>query len=582
MRASGVLLPVSSLPGKYGIGRFSAEAYAFVDFLHAAGQQYWQVLPICPTGYGDSPYQSFSTFAGNPYFIDLEELVREGLLTEEELAAADFGPDPGRVDYGRQYIETNRLLDLAAARGLRKLEPSGGASASCGDGAERDRFGREKTEYEAFRSRNAHWLEDYALFTACKKAFGGKSFSEWDEDIKRRRPEAVQRCTQELAGEISKCCYLQFLCDRQWMRLKAYANEKGIRIIGDIPIYVSPDSADFWAHPELFQVNADGEPSAVAGCPPDGFSADGQFWGNPLYDWERHRQTGYAWWIRRLERCRELYDVIRIDHFRGFDEYYSIPAGETTAVNGSWKKGPGAELFRAVRQAIGETPIIAEDLGYITDSVRQLVADCGFPNMKVLEFAFDSRDSSSRELYLPHNYDRNCVVYTGTHDNETLCGWLGSILPEELRQVREYLGCEEDAGEALVLDPGAAGTAKTCGTEPGPDTDEDRGADPDVPQHCVELKELDSEWMNAWRDKCKKRPPRDAQKLTEQMIRLAQSSVADLCVIPMQDWLGLDNTARMNRPNTMGGNWQWRMRKEDCTEELAARMREIAWTYGRM
>ena len=579
MRASGVLLPISSLPGKYGIGRFSAEAYAFVDFLHAAGQRYWQVLPVCPTGYGDSPYQSFSTFAGNPYFIDPEALVRDGLLTEEELASADFGSDPGRVDYGRQYIETNRLLDLAAERGLGRLaaadketEISGNpekVSVCPGGEAARDCDVRERDFPESaacaeFRRRNAYWLEDYALFTACKKAFGGKSFTEWDEDIRRRAPRALERYRQELSDEISKCCYLQFLFDRQWMRLKACANEKGIRIIGDIPIYVAPDSADFWAHPELFQVNADGGPSAVAGCPPDGFSADGQFWGNPLYDWVYHRETGYAWWISRLTRCRELYDVIRIDHFRGFDEYYSIPAGETTAVHGSWKKGPGAELFRAAREAIGETPIIAEDLGYITDSVRQLVKDCGFPNMKVLEFAFDSRDSSSRELYLPHNYEENCVVYTGTHDNETLLGWLGSILPEELQQVREYLGCTEE--ESAAADPAAGEACSTHG---------------EVPQRCTALKEIDSEWMDAWKRAYRNAPPHDAEKLTDRLIRLAQASVADLCVIPMQDWLGLDNTARMNRPNTMGGNWQWRMQAGDCSEKLAERMRKMARMYGR-
>ena len=502
MRASGILLPIFSLPGRYGIGRFSAEAYAFADFLQAAGQRYWQILPIGPTGYGDSPYQSFSTFAINPYFADLEELVRQGLLTAEELAAADFGGDTGNIDYGRLYTENSRLLDLAAGRAIRHAEPYGHSHDSA---------------FRQFREENAHWLEDYALFTAVKAAFQGRSFPEWDEDIRRREPAAMQKWSGILREEIEKCCWIQYECARQWFALKAGINKKGIQIIGDIPIYVSPDSADFWACPELFQTAADGSPAAVAGCPPDGFSADGQFWGNPLYDWARHQGDGYRWWIRRLSHCRRLYDVIRIDHFRGFDEYYAIPAGERTAAHGRWEKGPGLDLFRAVQEALGEIPIIAEDLGYMTDSVRQLVRETGFPNMKVLEFAFDSRDSSSRDLYLPYNYTPNCVVYTGTHDNETICGWLDSILPEEKQQVQDYLGC----------------------------------------------------------------PSADRQILTREMIRLAQSSAANLCVIPMQDWLGLDNHARINTPNTMGANWGWRMPAEACTPALAERIRKISGMYGR-
>lgn len=495
MRASGVLLPVFSLPGRYGIGRFSAEAYAFTDFLREAGQSFWQILPICPTGYGDSPYQSFSTFAGNPYFIDPEELVREELLTEEELSSADFGGDPGRVDYQKQFIENNRILHLAAARGIR----------------------RNEEEFRLYAEKNAFWLDDFAIFTACKAAFGGKSLTKWEDAIRLRDPQTLRSWSEKLREETDRHRYLQYVFDRQWTRLKTYANERGIRIIGDIPIYASADSADYWAHPELFQTDENRMPSAVAGCPPDGFSADGQYWGNPLYDWESQRENRFWWWTLRLARCRELYDVIRIDHFRGFDEYYSIPAGETTAVHGSWKKGPGMDLIQAVRASIGKSPIIAEDLGYITDTVRVLVQEAGIPNMKVLEFAFDSRDSSNRELYLPHNYEERCVVYTGTHDNETLCGWLDSILPEELRMVQDYLGCRTD----------------------------------------------------------------DRQILTDRLIRLAQRSVAGLCVIPMQDWLGLDNSARINTPNTTGGNWQWRMPGDACTPELAERMRKISGMYGR-
>ena len=495
MRASGVLLPVFSLPGRYGIGRFSAEARTFIDFLREAGQSYWQILPICPTGYGDSPYQSFSAFAGNPYFIDPEELVREELLTAEELASADFGEDAGRVDYNGLFIENRRLMRLAALRGIR----------------------RNEEEFRRFSEKNAFWLDDYALFTACKTAFGEESLLRWEDAIRLREPQALRHWSEKLQEETDCCRYQQYVFDRQWTQLRTYANERGIRIIGDIPIYASADSADFWAHPELFQTDADGMPAAVAGCPPDGFSADGQYWGNPLYDWDRHREDGYRWWTMRLARCRDLYNVIRIDHFRGIDEYYSIPAGETTAVHGSWKKGPGLDLIHGVRASLGKLPIIAEDLGYITDSVRTLVREAGIPNMKVLEFAFDSRDSSSRELYLPHNYEHRCVVYTGTHDNETLCGWLGSILPEELREVQAYLGCMTE----------------------------------------------------------------DRQILTDRLIRLAQSSVAALCVIPLQDWLGLDNSARINTPNTIGRNWQWRMAADVCTPELARRMREMCQLYGR-
>ena len=414
MRASGILMPVFSLPSRYGIGSFSKSAYQFVDMLKKAGQKYWQILPLCPTSYGDSPYQSFSTYAGNPYFIDLDQLIEEKLLTRKECQACDFGDDPQDIDYGKLYENRFKLLRKAYER------------ANVG----------EDQEFEAYRRKNAWWLDDYALFMAVKDRFDGVAWNEWAEDIRLRWSNAMDYYRRELYYEIEFYSYLQFVFMKQWKKLKNYANINGIEIIGDIPIYVAFDSADAWANPELFQFDSENLPTAVAGCPPDGFSADGQLWGNPLYRWDYHRETGFDWWIRRIAYCSELYDVVRIDHFRGFDEYYSIPYGDTTARNGHWEKGPGIALFEAAKNRFGELNIIAEDLGYITDSVKKLVADSGFPGMKVLEFAFDSREKSD---YLPYTYEKNSVVYTGTHDNETLAGWFDSITKEEQNMVRDYL-----------------------------------------------------------------------------------------------------------------------------------------------
>ena len=500
MRTSGVLLPVFSLPGKYGIGCFSKEAYQFVDYLAQAGRTYWQILPLGPTGYGDSPYQSFSTFAGNPYFISLEDLIGQGLLTEEECDAADFGDGKfgscKEVDYGKLYHGRFDLLRKAYERSGHK----------------------ETAEFAAFRADNAFWLPDYALFMAVKKAHGGVGLCDWEPAIRDYEPEAVRKWSLELQEEIGFQEYLQFEFARQWKKLRAYAAEKGIQIIGDIPIYVSEDSSDFWAHRELFQLDERGRIRMIAGVPPDGFSATGQVWGNPLYNWAVHKETGYDWWIRRIAKCRELYDVIRIDHFRGFDEYFAIPAGAETAAGGHWEKGPGIGLFDAIRAALGETPIIAEDLGYVTDTVRRLVRDTGFPNMKVLEFAFDSRDSSGAMEYLPYRYERGCVVYTGTHDNETLRGWIDSILPSERLAVCEYLDVRTD----------------------------------------------------------------DPQEIVEKMIIAAFSSVADYCVIPLQDYLGLDNSARINKPSTHGCNWKWRVDAGDLSPALADRIRRLTELFGRM
>ncbi len=495
-RAAGILMHISSLPSRYGIGCFSKSAYDFVDWLKEAGQTYWQILPLGPTSYGDSPYQSFSTFAGNPYFISLEALVEEGVLTEEECAEADFGEDARDVDYQKLYEARFPLLRKAY---------------------ERSRIS-ENQEYRRFVEENQWWLADYALFMAVKDRFGGAPWAEWAEDIRLRWGNAMDYYRRELYFDIEFQQYLQFQFFKQWRALKAYANHKGIRLIGDIPIYVAMDSADTWAHPELFQLDKNNIPTAVAGCPPDGFSADGQLWGNPLYRWDYHRDTGYEWWVTRLWYCFQLYDVVRIDHFRGFDEYYAIPYGETSAVNGRWEKGPGIDLFRRVEERLGWHEVIAEDLGYVTDSVRRLVKDSGFPGMKVLEFAFDSRDSGSANDYLPHNYTENSVAYTGTHDNETIAGWFESITEEERQMARKYL-CDYYTPDG---------------------------------------------------------------ELPRAFISLVMRSSSRACIIPMQDYLGYGNGCRMNRPSTVGTNWRWRLTGEELTEKLKQEILEMTKRYGRV
>lgn len=390
------------------------EARAFADFLAAGGQRYWQLLPLGPTGYGDSPYQSFSTFAGNPYLIDLDFLAEEGLLTEPEYAGEDWGEDPQRVDFGLLYRKRYPVLKKAVRRLLERKEP----------------------EYETFLAENAHWLPDYALFMALKDAGDGAPWWQWPEELRRREPHALARAGEELREETDFWQGVQYLFFRQWQKLKEYVNGRGIGLIGDLPIYVALDSADVWAGPELFQLDRELVPTEVAGCPPDAFAADGQLWGNPLFDWERMEADGYAWWIGRIAHQLRLYDMLRIDHFRGFESYYAIPFGEETARNGRWRPGPGMKLFRAVEAALGQKDIIAEDLGYLTPEVRQMLAESGFPGMKVLQFAFDSREESD---YLPHNYDKNCVVYVGTHDNDTALGWLDTASPEDRRYAMDYL-----------------------------------------------------------------------------------------------------------------------------------------------
>lgn len=419
MRQSGVLLAISSLPSRYGIGCFSKEAYEFVDFLEQAGQKLWQILPIGPTGYGDSPYQSFSSFAGNPYFIDLETLIAEGYLTEADCDACDFGSNEEYVDYEKIYKARFKVLKKAF----------------------RNRNDRDSQEYKDFVEANAYWLDDYALYMAVKNSFDGKSWITWDEDIRLRKPEAVKAYTEKYGEEIDFYKFQQFLFAKQWTALKAYANRKKIKIVGDIPIYVAFDSADTWSHPELFQLDENCTPIGVAGCPPDAFSATGQLWGNPLYRWDYHKQTGYRWWIQRIAYCYQLYDIVRIDHFRGFDEYYFIPYGDPTAEFGHWEQGPGYDIFRALKAELGNIKVIAEDLGFLTPSVIKLVKKTRYPGMKILQFAFDSREESD---YLPHNYPTNCVVYTGTHDNDTTLGWYRSLNRRDKAFAKRYLNIKSD------------------------------------------------------------------------------------------------------------------------------------------
>ena len=427
-RSCGILLPIASLPSPCGIGAFSKEAYAFIDFLKAAGQKYWQILPLCPTGFGDSPYQSFSTFAGNPYFIDPETLIAEGLLTKREVTKAHEGMDrKKRVDYVKLHDIRPGLLRISFQRAIK----GGVFSAS------------EKKAYAAFCRQQAFWLEDYALYMALKGHFKDLSWDVWDDDIRLRMKPALRHYRKILADEIVYHSFVQSLFFKQWRALKSYAAAQGIRIIGDLPIYVAYDSADTWSRPDLFQLEWSGRPDAVAGCPPDAFSATGQLWGNPLYDWDRMKADGYGWWIRRIEGATRLYDVLRIDHFRGLDSYWAVPYGDTTAKNGKWRPGPGMSLVGVLTSWFHDTEFIAEDLGYLTPSVRKLLKDSGLPGMKVMEFAFDAHGESD---YLPHRCNENSVCYLGTHDNDTVLGWLETTGKEDRDFARRYMHITAEEG----------------------------------------------------------------------------------------------------------------------------------------
>ncbi len=494
MRKSGILMPIFSLPSRYGIGDFSEKAYEFADFLKESGQTLWQILPLGPTGFGDSPYQSFSAFAGNPYMISLEKLTEDGLLTKNECDEADLGSVAGSVDYEKMYRYRTALL--------RKAFEASNIS--------------ENPEYKEFCIKSAFWLDDYALFMAIKENFEGCEWLKWPEEAKLKNTTDLYREKLSKEIEFHKFVQYEFVC--QWKKLKKYINKLGISVIGDIPIYVSMDSSDIWANPQLFQLDDTKTPTAVAGCPPDGFSAKGQLWGNPLYNWDSHKKDGFAWWISRIKHCFDMYDYVRIDHFRGFDEYYSIPYGSADATVGKWQKAPGKELFDAVKKAMGQKNIIAEDLGFITPSVKNLLEETGYMGIKVLEFAFDKRDTGVAMDYLPHNYPTNSAAYTATHDNETLTSWYKSLDVKTKSAVRKYL------------------------------------------------------WDTY--------TPED--EIYKSLIASVMRSSSNICIIPMQDILGLGDEARINTPSTTGSNWKWRMKEDMLTKNVSNFLREMTEIYGRI
>ena len=491
-RASGILLHISSLPSNYGIGSLGRSAYEFVDMLAESGQKYWQILPVGPTLYGDSPYQSPSAFAGNPYFIDLDLLIDDGILSRDECNSLFWGGDAERVDYGALYEGRCVIFDLIA-----------------------NRFDRGDDSFAAFCDNNFRWLDDYAVFAALKEENGGGSWNTLSVELKRRDEGVLNGAIERLSSVIHKHKILQYLFFKQWRALRSYASERDVRIIGDMPIYVAYDSADVWSHSDLFKLDESLTPTVVAGCPPDGFSPLGQRWGNPIYDWQNNREKLFSWWASRISHSLRIYDVIRIDHFRGFSAYYEIPEGEETAVNGYWLRGPGIELFRYIKDEIGELPIIAEDLGFIDDEVKRMLIESGFPGMRVLQFAFDSMEDND---YLPHNYSRNCVIYTGTHDNDTLIGWIRSASDSSLWRVKKYLGLPENA---------------------------------------------------------------DYGSIAEAIIRSALSSVGDTAIIPIQDILGLGSEARMNTPSSTEGNWRFRLPADYRDRIDRNKLREYTSLYGR-
>ena len=431
MRSSGILMHITSLPGAYGVGTMGKQAFAFVDFLKKSGQSYWQILPLTPTGYGDSPYQSCSTFAGNHYLIDLDTLIEQGLLEKSEVEGRAWSYRDDKVDFGAQY--NNRLSVLRIAY---------------------TRF-HDQEALDAFCAANASWLPDFALFMALKGETGGKSWYEWDKELKFRDPQAMWQARQRLKEEIRFYNFVQYLFHQQWTALRAYAHENGIQIIGDVPIYVPRDSVEVWSSPELFQLDENLDPVSVAGCPPDAFSDDGQLWGNPLYRWDEMAQDGYSWWIRRLAAAGELYDVVRMDHFRGLEAYWSVPFGDKTAAGGKWIKGPGMNFINAVKKGLPKLKMVAEDLGFLTQEVLDMRDASGFPGMKVLGFAFDSREPSE---YLPHTYPTNSVCYTGTHDNMTMRQWFETASADAVAYAREYMTLSDEEG--LVW--GVVRTAMGC------------------------------------------------------------------------------------------------------------------------
>lgn len=495
MRESGMLFPIFSLSSRFGIGSFSREAYEFVDFLERSGQGYWQILPIGPTGFGNSPYQPFSAFAGNPYFISLETLIEDGLLTWEDVNGVFFGNDEEKVDYGALYENRPAVLRKAFARF-------------------KERGMDQEKDYKSYLEQEEYWLTDYALFMAIKDEQGGASWLTWEEELRTREEAALADAKERLSDQIAFVCFEQYAFDRQWHKLRKYANSKNVKVIGDLPFYVSMDSADVWSHPEVFQMDKDLLPKVVAGCPPDAFSRTGQLWGNPIYDWEAQKAADYGWWVRRMSRNYEFYDVIRIDHFHGFCDYYAIPYGDETAENGTLEKGPGMDLFDALKRQLGELRIIAEDLGNNTPENEKLLKDSGFPGMKVLQYGFTSWDS----YYVNHRHTNNCVVYTGTHDNTPTRAWVEEISDGERDFARSYINSIHTDYGQFVWD----------------------------------------------------------------FIREAYRSVADLCIIPIQDYLCKGREARLNTPGSADGNWQWRLRPNILSQELSQSIHSLTEVYSRI
>ncbi len=503
-RSSGILLHPTSLPGRFGIGDLGSEAYAFADFLVDSGQSLWQVLPLGPTGYGDSPYACYSAFAGNTLLISPERLFESGLISISDLDDLPSLPTR-RVDFAAVAKAKDVALLKAFARYQRTTDTE------------------FRSSFETFAEQNASWLDDYALFRALKTAHQGLPWNQWEPSLRLREPAALSRAREKLHDQIEAHKFYQFLFFKQWFELKAYCNERGIRIIGDIPIFVAQDSADVWTNPDQFKLDANGIPTVVAGVPPDYFSATGQYWGNPLYNWERMLKDGFRWWIERVRATLQTVDFARIDHFRGFAACWEIPGKDKTAERGRWVEAPGRELFMAIRKALGDLPIIAEDLGVITPDVEKLRDDFGFPGMRIVQFAFSS---DTKNIDLPHNYHHNVVVYTGTHDNDTTLGWFNSV-------------------------PGAGSTRTKA-------------------------------QINAERKFCSEYLNTNGSEIHWDFIRAALASVADTAIVPLQDVLGLGNEARMNLPNSTSGNWTWRFNTRALTATHGDRLREISEIYGRI
>jgi len=495
-RGSGILLHITSLPSPYGIGDLGPGAYAFADFLAQNRQSYWQVLPLSPTAeaYGNSPYSSVSTFAGNTLLISPDLLFRDNLVPADAIDSRPAFPE-GRCDYARAIPYKERLLTLAYERCLTSAK-------------NRDRFVH-------FCEDHASWLDTYALFVAVKKRMGGRLWSEWPWELKDRAGDEMERIGTECAADIEKEKFGQFLFFSQWYALKEYCNARGVQLMGDMPIYVSYDSADVWANAHIFKLDGQKQPLALSGVPPDYFSATGQLWGNPVYNWEALRATGYAWWINRLRHILSLHDVVRIDHFRGLVAFWEVPAHERNAVNGQWVRVPFDDFFHTLFKRFFSLPIVAEDLGLITPDVREVIKRFGFPGMKVLLFAFG--EENPMHIYLPHTYERNFVVYTGTHDNNTARGWFdGEARPEDRERLFRYIGRRVHPEEV--------------------------------------------HW---------------------ELVRLAMMSIADIAIVPMQDVLGLGQEAQMNRPSVARGNWEWRLLPSQLTEDIGLRLRSLTETYGR-